>query len=213
MACPILTSSHSPQPGSAKRAGRVKVEMKSHILPQQNLIPGDIRVLIFCKLAVLGGVLLIPQNLATSCLVTKQAAGTLPQRGPRFPQVLPAAEWRPGPGCWGRGVPKGARPGVCTHECDDPDELGCYRPMEGAQRAAFGDTQLLRHPLQEKSAPSKSLAGGGAVEAGMIVQFLGSAGSKHPAEVLAEGSLQRFSSWMAPSLQRAAWMPSIKQRK
>lgn len=51
VACPILASSHAPQPGSAERAGAVKVEMKSHVLPQQNLIPGDIRVLRFRKLA------------------------------------------------------------------------------------------------------------------------------------------------------------------
>lgn len=55
MACPILTSSHTPWLGSAKRAGAVKVDMKSHILLQQNLIPGDIRVLKFCKLAVQRG--------------------------------------------------------------------------------------------------------------------------------------------------------------
>lgn len=52
MACPVLTSSYTPWLGSAKRAGTVKVDMKSHILFQQNLIPGDIRVLRFCKLAV-----------------------------------------------------------------------------------------------------------------------------------------------------------------
>lgn len=55
MACPLLTSSHTPWLGSTKRAGTVKVDMKSHILLQQNLIPGDIRVLRFCKLAVQWG--------------------------------------------------------------------------------------------------------------------------------------------------------------
>lgn len=82
----------------------------------------------------------------------------------------------------------------------------------GGSEGCFWRHAVLRHPLQEKSAPFKSLAGG-AVEAGVIVQFLGSAGRKHPAEVLAEGSLQRFSSWMVPLLQGAAWMPSMKQRK
>lgn len=38
--------------GSAERACTVKADMKSHILLQQNLIPGDIQVLRFCKLAV-----------------------------------------------------------------------------------------------------------------------------------------------------------------
>lgn len=51
VACPVLTSSHTPWCGSAKRAGTVKVDRKSHILLQQNLIPGDIRVLRLCKLA------------------------------------------------------------------------------------------------------------------------------------------------------------------
>lgn len=52
MACPVLTSSYTLWMGSAKRASTVKVDMKSHILFQQNLIPGDTRVLRFCKLAV-----------------------------------------------------------------------------------------------------------------------------------------------------------------
>lgn len=43
---------------------------------------------------------------------------------------------------------------------------------------AFGG--LAQVSLQELSAPFKSLSGG-AVEAGVIVQFLGSAGSEHPA--------------------------------
>lgn len=52
MACPVLTSSHTPWLGFAKTASTVKVDMKSHTLFQQNPIPGDIRVLRFCKLAV-----------------------------------------------------------------------------------------------------------------------------------------------------------------
>lgn len=51
--CLVLTSSH-PWLGSAKRAGSVKDDMESHIVLQQNLIPGDIQVLRFCKLAVQG---------------------------------------------------------------------------------------------------------------------------------------------------------------
>lgn len=51
--CLVLTASH-PWLGSAKRSGLVKDDMDSHILLQQNLIPGDIQVLRFCKLAVQG---------------------------------------------------------------------------------------------------------------------------------------------------------------
>ena len=64
MTCPVLTSSHTLWLGSAKRAGTVKVDMKSHIPLQQNLIPGDIRVLRFCKLAVQRGF----ANSTKSCL-------------------------------------------------------------------------------------------------------------------------------------------------
>lgn len=55
MACPVLTSSPTPWFCSAKRAGTVKVDRKSHILLQHNLIPGDIRVLRLCKLAAQWG--------------------------------------------------------------------------------------------------------------------------------------------------------------
>lgn len=49
-----------------------------------------------------------------------------------------------------------------------------------AQRIGFWRHAVAQVPLQEISAPFQSVAGG-AVEAGVIVQFLGSTGSKYPA--------------------------------
>lgn len=48
-----------------------------------------------------------------------------------------------------------------------------------ARRIGFWKHAVAQVPLQEISAPFKSVAGG-AVEAGMIVQFLGSTGSERP---------------------------------
>jgi len=48
------------------------------------------------------------------------------------------------------------------------------------QRTGFWRHAVAQVPLHEVSAPFTALSGG-AVEAGVIVQFLGSAGSEHPA--------------------------------
>jgi len=129
MACPVPTSSHIFWLGSAKRASTVKVDMKSHVLLQQNLILGDIRMLRFCKLAVQRGfanstkswLKLLTHYVGCGRAASNRAghpgglgSGDAQGACSRVPSMLPGGGQRPDPICCGSRVSNGLKLCGCT---------------------------------------------------------------------------------------------------